>query len=151
MGDVGWRARGSCELDGRPKGRKNLAKLIRVGRRVFDLDAVIAAEQRAGTLEVYLAGVNTPLQFIGGESQVVWAFIAGRAESGDPPLAMANDDGDGDGEVHEQPEFTVMEVLNDEAEDADAPVNTASALFRSIDLPTDPLVNAVLDRATASK
>jgi len=126
-----------------------LAKLIRVGRRVFDLDAVIAAEQRAGTLEVYLAGVNTPLQFIGGESQVVWAFIAGRAESGDLPLAMANDDGDG--EVHEQPEFTVMEVLNDEAEDADAPVNTASALFRSIDLPTDPLVNAVLDRATASQ
>jgi hypothetical protein len=127
-----------------------LAKLIRVGRRVFDLDAVIAAEQRAGTLEVYLAGVNSPLQFNAGEAQVVWAFIAGRAESGDPPPSLTDDELV-DTEVHGQPDFTVMEVLSDEAEDPDGPTNSASPLFRSINLPTDPLVNAILDRAAAAK
>src|SRR5258706_5503053 len=80
-----------------------VGKLLRIGNRVIDLEAVVAAEQEADSLTVFLAGIGAPFHFEAAEAQAVWAALH---------------DGDGAAVASEQaddlPEFQLMELPSDE-------------------------------------
>jgi hypothetical protein len=78
-----------------------VGKLLRIGNRVIDLEAVVAAEQGVGSLTVFLAGIGAPFHFEAAEAQAVWAALdSGVAAS----LEQADD----------LPEFQLMELPSDE-------------------------------------
>ena len=78
-----------------------MGKLLRIGNRVIDLEAVVAAEQEAGSLTVFLAGIGAPFHFEAAEAQVVWAALDGGA------VATSE-------QVDDLPEFQLMELPIDE-------------------------------------
>jgi hypothetical protein len=80
-----------------------VGKLLRIGNRVIDLEAVVAAEQEAGSLTVFLAGIGAPFHFEAAEAQVVWAAL----DAGGGALAAS-------GQVEDLPEFQLMELPTDE-------------------------------------
>jgi hypothetical protein len=79
-----------------------VGKLLRIGNRVIDLEAVVAAEHEAGSLTVFLAGIGAPFHFEAAEAQVVWAAL-------DAGGAAGNSE-----QVDDLPEFQIMELPSDE-------------------------------------
>jgi len=114
-----------------------VARLLRVGNRMIDLDAVVAAEERGGVVEIYISGIGNSFRFEGEHARSVWRALGARADE--------------QGAATGASEFSVVEMPGDEADagaSAAPPAATPPPAHRGPGVTHDPLVDAVLTDAT---
>ena len=97
-----------------------MRKLLRVGDRLIDLGAVVAAEKNEGSVTVHLSGVFDPFRFAGEEAGIVWSALVASVA----PVAVG---------VDTPSDFQVIE-MSLETDDADEAPAATGPIYKNIDL-----------------